>query len=277
MKKSLFFTVLAFTISLIAQCSDCTYRAVYDFQEIYTYIGDTLDFKTRKDILYLELSTDGSFCYSKHTWFTDSLKMQPDGEKVWMMLFKAYCNNPNKDSSSEPSYPHMRNTFQITKKYKEKELSVVDFYDNQYYEYKEYMPNFEWVITDSIKEIKGYQCVSAQCTAYGRNWTAWFCPDLPWTDGPWKFSGLPGLVVEAYDSNRFYNFKLSHILPISNPITPWANHLKNTTRLQFNKKKYNYLQKLDGNINAEFGIQTIYKNDSPQRYRVGIECDYPHN
>lgn len=277
MKKSLFCIVFLLAISSIVQGSNCIYRAVYNFQEIYTYISDTLDFKTRNDIINLELLPDQSFCYSKHTWFTDSLERQPNGDKVWMMLFKDYCSNPNKNTSSEPSYPHKRNTFQITKKYKEKEMSVIDFYDGQYYEYHESVPDFEWVITDSTKSINGYQCISAQCIAYGRNWTVWFCPDLPWTDGPWKFSGLPGLIVEAYDSHRFYNFELSHILPISNPITPWGNKPKSTTRVKFNKRKYDYLQKLDGNINAEFGIQTIYKNDSPLRYRVGIECDYPHN
>lgn len=276
MKRTLIIIILIFSLSFILLGSDRIYRAVYDFQEIFTYVDDTLDFKTRQDIIHLDLLPDRSYCYSKYTWFTDSLNMQPDGEKIWMMLFKAYRNNPNRDSSSEPSYPHMRNTFQITKKYKEKEMSVIDFFDNQYFEYQESIPQFEWMITDSIKNINGLQCISAQCSTYGRDWTVWFCPDLPCGDGPWKFSGLPGLVVEAYDSNHFYKFKLTQIHSISNPVTPWGKNPKKTTRSKFNKQKYDYLQNLDGNLNAEFGIEINYSQNSPKRYRIGLENDYSH-
>lgn len=276
MKKTYVSIIFFLVASLIVQSSDNIYRAVYDFNEIYTYTDDTLDFKTRKDIINLELSPDRSFCYSKHTWFTDSLKMQPNGEKIWMMLFKAYCNNPNKDSASEPSYPHMRNTFQICKNYHEKEMRVTDYFDNQYYVYQETIPDFRWEITDSIKNIKGYNCFQAHCCTYGRKWIVWFCPDLPWSDGPWKFSGLPGLIVEAYDSECFYKFELSQIFPISNPVTPWANNPQKTNRSKFNQNKYKYLQKLDGNLNAEFDIKINHSKKSIKRYRIGLEADYPH-
>lgn len=260
----------------IGRSSEPIYRAVYNLEEIYTYIDDTLDFKTRKDILHLELLPNSSFCYSKQTWFTDSLEMQPDGDKIWMMLFKAAYNGPNRNPSQEPSYPHMRNTFQICKNHKDRDMRVIDYFDEQYYEYQEAMPDFKWNITDSIKEINGYACISAKCHVYGRDWTVWFCPELPWSDGPWKFSGLPGLIVEAYDSNYYYKFELSKIYPITNPVMPWANKPKRTTRIKFNRQRYDYLQKLDGNLNAEFGIKINYTKNSLKRYRIGLENDYPH-
>ena len=40
----------------------------------------------------------------------------------------------------------------------------------------------------------------------GRRWTAWFAPDISISDGPWKFSGLPGLIMEAYDTENHYRF-----------------------------------------------------------------------
>lgn len=261
---------------IIVRSSDSVYRAVYNLEEIYTFLDDTLYFKTRKDILHLELLPNKSFCYSKYTWFTDSLKTLPDGEKIWMMLFKAAYNNLGKDSSQEPSYPHMRNTFQISKNHKEKEMYVIDFFDNQYYEYQEAIPDYKWNITDSIKQINGYMCISAKCSIYGRDWTVWFCPELPWSDGPWKFSGLPGLVVAAYDSNCYYKFELCNIYLTSYPVGPWAKKTKKTTRNKFNMQRYDYLQKLDGNLNAEFGIKINYTKDSLKRYRIGLETDYPH-
>lgn len=276
MKRNLILMSFLVITFLIVQSSDSIYRAVYNLEEIYTFVDDTLDFKTRKDILHLELLPNRSFCYSKHTWFTDSLKKQPDGEKIWMMLFQAAYNSSNRDPSQEPSYPHKRNTFQISKSHQDSNMRVIDYFNEQYYEYQEAMPNYKWNITDSIKQINGFTCISAECHVYGRDWTVWFCPELPWADGPWKFSGLPGLVVAAYDSNCYYKFELSKIYPITNPVMPWVNKPKRTNRVKFNKQRYDYLQKIDSNLNAEFGIKINYTKKSLKRYRIGIESDYPH-
>jgi GLPGLI family protein len=32
--------------------------------------------------------------------------------------------------------------------------------------------------------------------------TAWFALDIPISDGPWKFCGLPGLIMEVYDKGE---------------------------------------------------------------------------
>ena len=42
----------------------------------------------------------------------------------------------------------------------------------------------------------------------GRNYHAWFAPEIPLNEGPWKFNGLPGLILEVYDTQDHYHFTL---------------------------------------------------------------------
>lgn len=66
--------------------------------------------------------------------------------------------------------------------------------------------NFEWKPQQSSRIINGYTCFNAIGKWRGRTWEAWYCPELPYNYGPWKLSGLPGLILEAYDSDREYVF-----------------------------------------------------------------------
>ncbi len=62
-----------------------------------------------------------------------------------------------------------------------------------------------WEITDETKNIGEYTCKKANCTFRGRNFTAWFTEEIPVSTGPWKLYGLPGIILEAYDSHmEFY-------------------------------------------------------------------------
>ena len=46
---------------------------------------------------------------------------------------------------------------------------------------------------------------------YGRKWTAWFTTEIPIQDGPYKFLGLPGLIVKIEDQTKTHSFELKGI------------------------------------------------------------------
>jgi GLPGLI family protein len=48
----------------------------------------------------------------------------------------------------------------------------------------------------------------------GRVWEAWFSKEYPINDGPYKFTGLPGLIVSLKDSEGDHIFNLIQIKKI---------------------------------------------------------------
>lgn len=65
---------------------------------------------------------------------------------------------------------------------------------------------FDWQLQDGDSIVCGYPCHKATTIFRGRIWTVWYTLDLPYSDGPWKFCGLPGLVLYAYDSEDKFRF-----------------------------------------------------------------------
>ena len=82
--------------------------------------------------------------------------------------------------------------------------------------WQEDTPAFEWQLTSDTCTIMGYPCQKAVTEFRSRVWHAWFCPALPVDSGPYKFRGLPGLILRAYDAPRHYVFDavgMSEIAP----------------------------------------------------------------
>jgi GLPGLI family protein len=66
--------------------------------------------------------------------------------------------------------------------------------------------------TESIKDtIHGYVCQKATAHFAGRNYVAWFTMDLPLQAAPYKFDGLPGVIVKVNDTQEHYTFELVSI------------------------------------------------------------------
>lgn len=84
--------------------------------------------------------------------------------------------------------------------------------------YQDNTEDMIWDITDSVSTVSGYNTVMATCSFRGRNYTAWFAPDIPVSAGPWKFSGLPGLILSIKDADGYYSFHIDNIYSTSGSI-----------------------------------------------------------
>ncbi len=65
-----------------------------------------------------------------------------------------------------------------------------------------------WKLTDEVKVINTINCKRADVTFKGRNWIAWYAPEIPFPYGPMKFSGLPGLIIKITDDKGDFDFEL---------------------------------------------------------------------
>ena len=85
--------------------------------------------------------------------------------------------------------------------------------------YNTKLPMLDWtLIPDSTKEILGYACNMAKTVFAGREYVAWYTVDIPLPYGPYKFYGLPGLVVEVEDSTHLYVWELKAMRNVVLPI-----------------------------------------------------------
>lgn len=74
------------------------------------------------------------------------------------------------------------------------------------YIYEEPVPHIKWILTNEIDTVMGYRCIKATADFRGRVYDVWFTPDLPFSYGPWKLNGLPGLILKAEDRDKLFQF-----------------------------------------------------------------------
>lgn len=75
---------------------------------------------------------------------------------------------------------------------------------------------FNWKVLNEKEKIGAYNTQKATVDFGGRKWTAWFSTDLPFQDGPYKFYGLPGLIIKIEDSEKNYSWVLQGNKKIEN-------------------------------------------------------------
>ena len=112
---------------------------------------------------------------------------------------------------TDPKTPHAAIRYQIYKNYPKGKMTFTDFIPSDTYKFEEPLDMFHWTLSGDTGTVCGYKVQKATCNFGGRSWIAWFSPDLPYSDGPNKFNGLPGLIVQVYDTRNHYDFELKSI------------------------------------------------------------------
>lgn len=108
---------------------------------------------------------------------------------------------------------------------------------NTVYTYAESLQGQSWLIGPEKKKIHNYVCQKATTTYLGRKYIAWFTPEIPVSEGPWKFYGLPGLILDVSDERKDYHFMCIGIEKMKNkkPIVEYNAKYEKTDRESINK------------------------------------------
>ena len=214
----------------------------YTYHETFVRGSDGI---VKRDIPFVLLANkDQSKFYNTNTEFKDSLESTPQGRAISKQLrndaIKRYSET--KDESTMKSVVYQTFLY-IFRSISDNQMTVYDKAGSlEFGVYTEPLGEIQWEISDSTKTVLGYNCVMATANYHGRDWTAWFAPDIPLQEGPWKLTGLPGLILEASESTGQHSFEATG-LEASNqeivPIYPYQQYDK-MSRIEMLRQLRNY-------------------------------------
>ncbi|WP_344831466.1 GLPGLI family protein [Chryseobacterium ginsenosidimutans] len=249
MKKILNTICLLIIISLNSQ----THRFIYELQ----LKMDSTETDYQKFNMILDINSKDVKFYGRNLFIADSIN-------------KKFGNTDNK---------HVDMTGQIVKR-------KINTFDNEnftnikfgYYSYKTH-DKIIWNISKETKDIQHYTLQKATARFGGRDWIAWFNKDIPFNEGPFKFSGLPGLIFEIYDTkkNFIYNLIKSQELPnvyptddflesnFGNKAIPITEKQKQKLSLEFYNDPFSFertnFNKANNNLNININGKEIHTID----------------
>ena len=206
-------------------------RETMEFVYEYKWWADTteqMEKSYESDRMLLQIAADGLSKFSSLQNLTiDSILMCSTQEQIVAAAMEDKLNTGD--------------FMTIYKNYPAGKLTHTEKICTDWFRYDEDMPQFDWTLTDSTATVLGYECHAATCHFRGRQWTAFYCEDIPVMDGPWKLCGLPGLIMKASDRNGEYSFECIGIKSASDrPITIYDVPVNNTSRAKYYDTKHRY-------------------------------------
>lgn len=203
------------------------YQIIDSASYIITYelnfVKDPAKNEKETDFIIVEIGDQLSKSYSKTLYDADSVAT------AWLAMGRDVA------PSTKKYVPPM----EVYKNYPDQKQTVTyrTFLFGTTYKYTEEMDPFNWQLLPETLTMNGYVCQKAFMRFRGRDYEAWFTPEIPLSKGPWKFDGLPGLILEIRDTENQYVYKCIRFnkLAVKRPIKMWKWDYENTKRNDLQK------------------------------------------
>ncbi|MCS3557443.1 MULTISPECIES: GLPGLI family protein [unclassified Sphingobacterium] len=189
-----------------------------------SYLGDSTDQKTlRSENTVLFIQHDYSLFETENSHYMDSITFisKTEGDRKYSFFNYKILKKDNSIITYDNILPNRNEP------------------GNEGFHYIEDVKDLLWKLSEDTLTIGGFLCQKATTTFGNRTWIAYFDPSIPTSEGPFKFKGLPGLIIQISDTKKHWNFNLISIekgnqsfkatlLPvIDNPLTDKVTFFKN--------------------------------------------------
>lgn len=254
------------TLCLVAITASAQQKA--DIEVSYTQTNKGLRGGITKTEWTLLANSSLSKFYNRLSERIDSMCSTPKGKKEYdALMFRSMSSG--KASMAKPS-----NLYVLISNPKS-EVEVYGKAVDNHYRYSEPFDEMSWEMTDSVRSVLGYECSQAKTMYHGRTWIAWFTPEIPVSTGPWKFRGLPGIILEAYDSDKDYCFVATGMEKSTEEIRPVysKDQYEKSDRKAMLRLQRKFIENPMARIEAQFG--KIAEIDGPGFPEIPDGWDYP--
>ncbi len=188
-------------------------------------LTDKLKYKATYDLTWQIDSTDAESIQNETMvlFIGDKIsRFSSEGQHIADSIKEAYKDRER----TQQSFNEMRSkmpmsalNFYIFKRQNSAEVSFTEKIVKDNYRYEQNIDDLNWEILPETKEVAGFLAQKAKASFSGRNYTAWFTTEIPISEGPYKFRGLPGLILEISDDKDYYTFKLNGFKELNDEIS----------------------------------------------------------
>ena len=226
----------------------CTYY--YDFQE------DSLDQSSVKsEVMTLLVGRHLSLFSATNLLYQDSLSMAHSNEP----FNQSHVNNLISQMQGKTTNRYCR--YHLYNNYLAGSFLFTTYLNKKYLKVIE-SNKINWQI-ESNKDtvIAGYECLQASAELWNREFIAWFTLEIPLSYGPYKFCGLPGLIVKVYDSEKQHCFTINSVNEIKGKAIYYKDkNYINITAEEYTKSLKYYFADLYNRVSA--GGVVKFEDDS---------------
>lgn len=215
------FLVIISNFSIFSQTSKDKAFLLIRYDE--TSISDTTDLQKKNyDVMGLEIGKSMSRFYSISLEETKKA-LEEQLKQTNSLDFRSLKTPKNRRGKERIIYKNYAGK-QITS------MENLGFFD---YIVQEPIPNIDWQIQNDTMRIIGYPCQKAICKFRGRSYEAWFTSSINVSEGPWKFTGLPGLILKVVDTRGHFVFECKGIEKIDSEIPAPVEKGEKVSKAQF--------------------------------------------
>ena len=231
-------------------------RFIYD----YKFVADSTNkADVKSEMMYLDISEKGSKFYSREVYVSDSIMTATYEKEIKATGSMNVIMKPMTRRGSV--------RYKIYKNYPNFETYSLSRIGMDQYKIWDKRP-ISWKILSEKQKIGNWETQKAATEFAGRKWTAWFTEELPFQDGPYKFRGLPGLIVKLEDATQSHVFELKAVGKYKEEVQKVSEFVGNERDIEINQEQFKKLFLEERNDPAK-SLKMAVANGAVLQFRDG--------